>query len=246
MRHTFRYLARERLRPGATLTLGPDDSHHLARVVRRRAGDPLELIDGAGGLWSATVVAPGPPATVRVGEARPGPAVAPLMLAQGLLDGGRLALVVEKAAELGVERVVVFASERVRRAPGADEARRRLARLERVAEAAARQAGHGRMTAVEGLVPFLTVLDELDADEAYLIDARGDAGLTTALGTGSARRALLVGPEAGFAPGEVAAARARGLRVCRLGPATLRAETAALAAMTLALAAAGRFAEGAG
>lgn len=245
MRHTFRYLAGQGLRPGATLTLGPEDSHHLARVVRRRAGDPLELIDGAGLLWSATVLAPGPPATVRVGEARPAPALVPLALAQGLLEGGRLDLVVQKAAELGVARVVVFASERARRSPGAQEARRRLGRLERVAAAAARQAGQGRTTAVEGLVPFRAVLDELDADDAYLIDARGEAGLTMALSGGPVPRALLVGPEAGFAPAEVDEARSRGVRVCRLGPVTLRAETAALAAVTLALAAAGRFADGA-
>jgi 16S rRNA (uracil1498-N3)-methyltransferase len=144
-----------------------------------------------------------------------------------------------------VERVVLFVSARARRSPGADEAARRLARLRRVAAAAARQAGHGRETRVEGLVPFPAVLDELDADEAYLIDARGEAGLTTALGAGPERRALLVGPEAGFSPGEVDGARERGLRVCRLGPVTLRAETAAITALVLALAAGGRFAEGA-
>ena len=57
MRHTFRYLLDAPVAPGARVVLGRDDSHHLTRVVRRRTGDAIEVGDGVGGAWSATVVA---------------------------------------------------------------------------------------------------------------------------------------------------------------------------------------------
>lgn len=48
MKHTFRYLVDVPPDAGATVELSPGDSHHVARVVRRRVGDPVELIDGTG------------------------------------------------------------------------------------------------------------------------------------------------------------------------------------------------------
>jgi 16S rRNA (uracil1498-N3)-methyltransferase len=229
--------------PGQELALSADDSRHLARVVRRRPGDEVELTDGAGRLWPAVVVATGPPATVRVGEPRAAPAPAPVALHLGLAEWGRIDLVVEKAAELGVREVTLMVCERTRRVPGPDAWARRRERLERVAEAAARQSGQAWLPAVRGLVPFSEVVAEIPTGEGYLIDPRGEATLPVAGAPGAApgRMALVVGPEAGFSEREVAQARDAGLAVCRLGPATLRTETAAIVAMSLALSATGRF-----
>ncbi len=244
MRHVFRYLVDAPPREGDTVALSEEDSRHLVRVVRRGPGDRLELTDGAGRLWPATVVAVGPPATVRVEAPRPAPAPAPVVLYQGLLEGNRLDLVVEKAAELGIARVVLVTTGRGRRTPAPEAAARRLDRLRRLAGAAARQAGHGHLLAVEGLVPFGDALDEARPAGGYLIDARGELALTDALGgVAASPAALFVGPEAGFSEDELAAARDAGLATCRLGPVTLRSETAALVAISLALGAAGRFGE---
>src|SRR5262249_54151273 len=145
MRHVFRYLIDAPDGPGATVTLSPADSHHLLRVVRRRAGDPLELIDGTGLLWPAVLVEEGPPAAVRVAAPTAAARAGPVALYQGLADWGRLDVLVEKAAELGLERVTLFTSASVRRVPDEDAWRRRRARLGRVAESAARQAGQGHL-----------------------------------------------------------------------------------------------------
>jgi 16S rRNA (uracil1498-N3)-methyltransferase len=93
---------------------------------------------------------------------------------------------------------------------------------------------------LRGLVPFGDVLAAITPGEGYLIDPRGERPLPSAIDTGSAasaRVALVVGPDAGFSDAEVESARAAGLRVAHLGPAVLRAETAAIAAVTLAAAA---------
>jgi 16S rRNA (uracil1498-N3)-methyltransferase len=238
VRHTFRYLVAEPPAEGGEVALSPDDSRHLARVVRRRPGDGVELTDGAGRLWPAVVVAVGERAVVRVGAPRTAPEPPPVVLYLGLTDWARIDMVVEKAAELGVREVALMTSERARRVPGADAWERRRERLDRVARAAARQSGQAWLPRLRGLVPFGDAVAEIPTGEGFLIDPRGDAAITVAAGSG--RAALLVGPQAGFSEAEVGRARAAGLAVCGLGPAVLRTETAAIAAVTLALAAAGR------
>jgi 16S rRNA (uracil1498-N3)-methyltransferase len=243
VRHTFRYLVAEAPAPGDEVALSPDDSHHLSRVVRRRPGDAVELTDGAGRLWPAVVVATGARATVRAGEPRDAPRPPPVALFLGLTDWARVDLVVAKAAELGVRDLALMTSERVGRVPGPDAWERRRRRLERVAAAAARQSGQAWLPRLRGLVPFGDALAEVPPGEGCLIDPRGDAAISAVVGR-FGRAALLVGPQAGFSEAEVAHARAAGLAVCGLGPAVLRTETAAIAAVTLALAAAGRLAGG--
>jgi 16S rRNA (uracil1498-N3)-methyltransferase len=241
--HVFRYpLSRSPAR-GDLVELAPEDGHHLARVVRRRAGDRVQLFDGSGRLWDAEVVRVDRAVVVRVGSEREAPPDAPVRLCLGLLDSARLDLVVEKATELGVGECTVFAGARGRRA--ADDAvfARRRERLERVVSAACRQCGRARFMPVRGLVPFASIVADTAAGKGFLIDPRGDLPLTTALrGASGADGSLVlaIGPEAGFAADEVAAARAAGWHICTLGPNILRAETAAIAAATLACAALGQ------
>lgn len=244
MRHTFRYLAPAGPRQGDRVALGPDDAHHCRRVVRRAVGDAVELMDGAGGLWAGVIVECGPDAVVvEVGEPRPAPPPAPVRLAVGLLDSGRLDLVAEKATELGVEELVVVGTARARRAPDPAAWARRQGRLERVVAAAARQCGRARLMRVRGLVPFAAIVADTPAAMGILIDPAGEEPLVRRLAASGAGPdapvTLLIGPEAGFARDEVARAAAAGWSVCGMGDAVLRAETAAVAAATLACAAAG-------
>jgi 16S rRNA (uracil1498-N3)-methyltransferase len=240
MRHVPRYMLREAGQAGATVHLDGPDSHHLARVVRRRRGDGVELIDGQGGIWDASVVELGPPVTLTLGTRRPGPAATPVTLAVGTTEARRVDLVVEKATELGVEQVVVMASERAGRLPADEGWERRSARLVRVAEAAARQSGRAVLPHLRGVVPFGQVIEEIPDGDGLIIDPRGDVSLTQAL-AGQAGRAgstyLLVGPEAGFSGDELSAAKRHGLVAATLGSAVLRTETAAIASITLALSA---------
>ena len=236
MRHVFRYAVAEDPGTGGEIALAREDAHHLTRVVRRGAGDPVELIGPDGRIWPAVVVAVGPAATVRAtGEPRdaPPPRVA---LHQGLAEWNRIDTVVEKAVELGVGPVFLFVSERTRWVPDDDAWARRRERLDRVATAAARQAGTAGLGRVQGLLAFDAVVAGIPAGEGFLIDPRGELTLPTAVADGgaSARVSLVVGPDAGFSDAEVDRARAAGLAVCRLGPTILRAETAAVAAMASA------------
>ena len=161
MRHVFRYVVEDEPRAGEAVVLAESESHHLARVVRRRAGDEVEVIAPSGDLWPCRVVDPGPPAVLEVaGAPRPGPTVPPVHLRVGLCDASRLDLVAEKAAELGVLSLAVMVTARARRVPDARAWSRRAERMARVAEAAARQSGRGTWPAPGALVPFDHVLNE--------------------------------------------------------------------------------------
>ena len=241
MRHTFRYVVAQVPDAGSEVVLSDADGHHLARVVRRGPGDEVELIDPDGRLWPARVLSTSPVVTVRVSEDRL-PARAPgtrVALYLGLMEWGRLDTAVEKAVELGVAEVNLFTSERTRRVPEPDAWRA----SPRAAGAGGRggraPVGAGPLGRLRGLLAFDEITGEIPSGEGFLIDPRGEVPLPSALASGGgalARVAVVVGPDAGFSEDEVDRARAAGLVVSHLGPSILRAETAAIAAVTIAAA----------
>jgi 16S rRNA (uracil1498-N3)-methyltransferase len=242
MRHLFRYVVDQAPVVGASMTLADDGSHHLARVVRRRPGDEVEVIAPDGALWPCEVVDAGPPSVVRVtGPGRPGPRVAPVDLWVGLCEPGRLDLVVEKAAELGIRRVDVMVTARAKRVPDEAAWARRMERMARVAEGAARQSGRGTWPVPGPLVPFAHVLNHIAPEQGIVLDPRAATPLAGVLAArpGGAAVTVLVGPDTGFSGAEVDAAIAAGAAAAGLGGGMLRTETAAIAAATLALAARG-------
>jgi 16S rRNA (uracil1498-N3)-methyltransferase len=193
-------------------------------------------------MWPCRVVDTGPPAVVEVtGPARPAPRVRPVHLRVGLCDAGRLDLVAEKAAELGATSLEVVVTSRARRVPDAGAWQRRADRMARVAEAAARQSGHGAWPAPGALVPFVHVLTETVPEQGIILDPRAAAPLAEVIRARPAVQPLtiLVGPDTGFSEDEMAAALRHGLASASLGEGMLRTETAAIAACALAAACGG-------
>ena len=196
--------------------LGPDDRHHLERVLRLRPGDELTVGDGAG-RWRRCRFGPvvATDGEVEV-EAPPAPAIT---IAFALTKGERPEWTVQKLTEVGVDRIVPFVSARsIVRWDGA-KAARNAERLRRVAREAAMQSRRA----------FLPVVE----DVAELAEVVTRPGAALASPDGSApdleHPCLLVGPEGGWTEEELATAPAR----VALGPTVLRAETAAIAGAVL-------------
>jgi 16S rRNA (uracil1498-N3)-methyltransferase len=236
VKHTFRSTVADVPQPGATITLGADDGHHLIRVARRGVGDSTEVIDPDGQIWPAVIEAVGPPVQLRVGDTpRSGPAVVPIDLYIGSLEWGRFDLVVEKCTEIGIASLTMFSSERAGRKTDQQGFDRRRERLDRLADAAAKQSGQGRRPELRGLVPFSTVIRGIPTGTGFVVDARGQRTLGQALRAAAPERAaIVVGSDAGFSEAEIDQARQSGLAICGLGASTLRAETAALVAVAVA------------
>jgi 16S rRNA (uracil1498-N3)-methyltransferase len=195
--------------------LPPEDVHHLERVLRVRPGDPLVVGDGAG-RWRPARFGPSLEPTGPV-EATAPPAPA-LGVAFALVKGDRPELVVQKLTELGIDRIVPFRAARSIVRWDDVKAAKAVVRLRTIARAATMQCHR----------PWLPVVAEV-ADAGDLLGQEGVAmadreGAPLAL----VHPLVLVGPEGGWAPEELDAARRRGVPRVALGPHVLRAETAAL------------------
>lgn len=210
------------------ITVPAAASHH-ARAARVERGEAIELLDLDGVVGTGRLIAwEGRSCRVLIeGIARErGETPAPLVLALGVLHTDAFAWAVEKATELGATRVVPVLASRVQRRDHA----RRAERWQRVADAAVAQCGRSRAPLVSEPVP----LEEVFAIPASL-RLVGDPGAPAPPGgSGVGGVLVVVGPEGGFAADERAALAHAGFRGLGLGPRTLRAETAALAALALA------------
>jgi 16S rRNA (uracil1498-N3)-methyltransferase len=212
-----------------TVALDPADARHLRTVLRLRDGAVLSLTDGAGCVADAILVPDG--ADVTLWRTEPPPPE--VTVHPAVSKGAKLDLVVEKATELGVRRIVPVLSERSERRWDADQRAVRSARWTAVARAALAQSRGAWLPAVTEPTTLPELLD--DADPGLLLHP---GGARVDWGTACAAR-VAVGPEGGFTDNEVSAARAAGWHVGTLGARVLRTETAAVVAAALAVAARG-------
>ena len=151
-------------------------------------------------------------------------------LVQAIVAPDVMDWIVRKAVELGAAGVAPVVSSRTQRAP-AERLDRRLERWRQIAVAACEQCGRNRVPAVHAPVPLEDwIRTQPSLAGAVLLDPEAPTSLAESV-RASVVRAVLVGPEGGFVPEEVAAARTAGTVTAHLGVRILRAETAALAAL---------------
>jgi 16S rRNA (uracil1498-N3)-methyltransferase len=233
------------LREGGELRLGKDDTHYLVTVMRRGAGDPVRVFNARDGEWQADVSEASRKAAVltigaRLRAAQPVP---DLDLLFAPVKKARTDFIVEKATELGVRRIRPVMTRFTQ------AERVRTDRFQALAKEAAEQTERLDIPEIFEAEALDRVLDGWDESRVLIYcDEAGDdpdapwggekgrAGpaleVFRSLGDGPA--AILIGPEGGFSPEE--RDRLRSLpfvRAIGLGPRILRADTAAVAALTL-------------
>ena len=209
------------------LLVPPPASRH-ARVARVAAGEPVEVLDLAGGVGIGRLVAWERDACRVAIESvvhERGEPPEPLRLALAVLQTAAFDWAVEKATELGATEIVPVISARTQRGRRPD----RPARWRRVAAAAVAQCGRSRPPAVAEPIALAAALARAEGVR-LVADPTGDDGALTTTGQGVT---LLVGPEGGFTDEEREEIAAGGFRAVALGPRTLRAETAAVAALAV-------------
>jgi 16S rRNA (uracil1498-N3)-methyltransferase len=225
------HLPPERFEAGRA-ALTPEARHYLADVLRLPAGAEVEVFDGHGAAFEARID-PAYEALVLGPRREAAGAGAAIALLFALAKGEKTDLVVQKATELGAERIAPFAAERSVVRLHADRGDDRARRWRRIAEEAARQCGRADVPEVAAPVPLAAALAALPPGTAVLAFHPGGAPLA-ALAPGAAGGwAAVVGPEGGLTDGELRACEEAGARRVSLGPRVLRAETAAIVAVTL-------------
>ncbi|MDO9292187.1 MAG: 16S rRNA (uracil(1498)-N(3))-methyltransferase [Hydrogenophaga sp.] len=227
---------------GTELELPPAAARHV-QVLRLQPGGVITLFNGEGGEYSATILRMGrSDVAVRVDHHAPVEREAGrrVHLAMGMPANDRMDWLVEKAAELGVRSVQpLHTAHSVLRLAG-ERATKKQAHWQSVAIAACEQCGGNRVPAVmpvRDLAAWLPASADVAALRCVLSLAPGTRPLTEVLVDAPADAGVLFlsGPEGGLSASEDAQARAAGFVPVTLGPRVLRAETAALAALVLAL-----------
>lgn len=216
------------------LVLGGERLRHVKTVLRLRPGDELAVTDGAGSEYRVRFVSVGSvEASAEILERAEPPRESPLLivLAQALPKGDRFALVLEKAVELGVGGIIPVVSGRTVPAGGREQT---LARWRRIAESATAQSGRTRLPELHPPRDWEALVGDPGLPELrLLLWERATAGLRESVEGRRAPRSVLVavGPEGGVSDAEAARAVRAGFHAVRLGPRTLRTETAGIAAL---------------
>jgi 16S rRNA (uracil1498-N3)-methyltransferase len=220
--------------PGARVDLPEHSAHHAREVLRLRPGAEVRLFDGRGQEFEGhleevtrkrvlvRLSGPVPPRTespVRV------------VLALPPLKGDRMELVIQKATELGVAEIWPVVTARTDAAGRPALQGSRQERWDKVASGAAEQCGRATVPRVEATVT-LTALVERAFDGTRIVLAEDGSGVPPAQWPAASAVLCLVGPAGGWEPAELERLDAAGFVRARLGPRILRAETAAIAAVT--------------
>ena len=223
---------------GELAVVGGDEGFHAATVRRIRPGEELMLGDGAGGLASCVVehagrdglrarvldrwsVAPGRP---------------PVTVVQALPKSERSELAIELATEAGADAFVAWQAARCVASWGGARVDKGLRRWRAVARSAARQSRRAHIPPVDGVLSTAALIqrirDDVAAGAAVLALHEAATERLADVPVAQAHSlVLVVGPEGGIAPNEIAALTDAGAVAVRLGPTVLRTSTAAAVAL---------------
>jgi len=207
-RHAVKSL---RLRKGEVITIIDGEAEYSARIERVSAGSAEALILGrSGGTRDSSCQ---------------------VTLCQALIKIPRFEIILEKATELGVACIVPLVTERsVRAAPGSE----RYERWERILRSAACQCGRVTVPTLLHPVPFSRALESVHASLGLILSPSASLQhISRIVPDGIDSAALFLGPEGGFSDGELRQASGCGLHPISLGRRILRAETAAIASLSV-------------
>jgi 16S rRNA (uracil1498-N3)-methyltransferase len=236
------FVAASNLFGGAAVIRGEDVRH--IRALRIRRGEVFTICDGSGRDF-----------TCRLGDKTDGgyafeilsesPSITEPTVEVSVFLGlpkqlERLEFAVQKCVELGAAELIVFTSSRTVAKTDAAGLVKKLLRLNKISEEAAKQSGRGKIPGVRAVTSFEAAIREAAAAELPLFfyeEAPRGYGVSAAVQTKpeAATFSVVTGPEGGFSPEEAALAESAGLLTVSLGPRILRCETAPMAALAALL-----------
>lgn len=219
---------------GATISLNEAAFNHAVRVLRLKPGAPLVLFNGAGGEFHAVLEgAKRREATVRIKDFVPRESESPLevMLVQGVSKGERMDYTLQKAVELGITAILPLLTARSVANLQGERLERRLQHWRGVLIGACEQSGRNRLPLLLRPVGLQSWLQEYHHQGlSLMLDPLAERGLAS-LAPSIGPITLLVGPEGGLTPKEIALAERARFTGIRLGPRIMRTETAAIVAL---------------
>jgi len=242
----------DQLVASARVALPAEAAHHAVRVLRLGTGALLEVFDGAGRRAAAIVLsADRDRCTIEIDAAiMSSVAISGLhiTLLQGIAAADRMDWIIEKSIELGVARVIPMMTQRSTVKLDPERAKKRHLHWQRIAVAACMQCGQDQLPKIEAPLPARIAFSDRVSDpgQRLILDPLAQDSLVQTVRSrlvsdqandqandqaGRGRWVMAVGPESGFDPEEIEAAKRAGFKQVRMGPRILRTETAGPAAI---------------
>lgn len=222
------------LETGGICQLTGETAHHVATVLRMKIGAALVLFNGRGGSYEAQISRiEKRRVEVAVGAHHAVECESPLAitLAQAVMRGQHMDFALQKAVELGVQRIVPLLCEHGNVKLDPDQKTHRHEHWRRIIISACEQCGRNRLPALDFPLALRDWVGS-DANETRLLLHPCPGARLAGISVTGQALTLLSGPEGGFSDDEVALAGRHGYRPVTLGPRILRAESAALAAIS--------------
>jgi 16S rRNA (uracil1498-N3)-methyltransferase len=221
---------------GAIIDLPSSTAHHIF-VLRLQVGDAVQLFNGEGGAFHATLIEVSKKQVrveIKVFLAEEAELPFALNLAQALPEASKMDWIIEKAVELGVTSIQPLAAQRSVVKLNAERAEKKLAHWRGIIESATEQCGRNRLAQLAELIDVQKWLAQQNLHNRILLSPRA----TTSLADWAKHQSLqsitlMVGPEGGFSEAEENYAIAQGAIALSMGPRVLRTETAGLAAISV-------------
>ncbi len=215
---------------GEKLVIDTEDVSHILRVLRMGVGDVIEVCDTAGYDYSARIDEAGDGAIIcsvlnrRLSSSEPGVKVS---LYQGIPKGTKMEYIIQKTTELGITDIIPCAMSRcVSRLDGRED--KKIARWQKIAEAAAKQSGRGIIPKIHKAMSFDEAVADMKKHELYFApyECEQKTGIKSLLVKKPADAAFMIGPEGGFDLREIETLTRENIPTATLGPRILRTETA--------------------
>lgn len=224
----------------ATIEITNDDAKHIATVLRGKVGDSLTLCDGNGMDYECTISEISKKSVIAKIEEKHKNQNEPeikITLFQSLPKLDKMELVIQKCIEIGVDRIVPVISEHTVIKVG-DKAEKKLDRFRKIAEAAAKQCGRGKIPEVCDITDFKTAVNMAkELDNAIIpYEKEKERNLKSFIKEFKGNSiGIFIGPEGGFSEDEIKLCSDNGIKSITLGKRILRTETAGLVASVILL-----------
>ncbi len=212
-----------------SVQLNADETRHLRDVLRLKLGDEVSVFDGSGREYRCTIREVGKrDSTLNiVEEIAPSSPESPfeVTVAATVLNGEKYDLIIQKAVELGVTRLLPLNT--VRCDVKLKDVAQRLDRWRRIAMEATKQSGRAKLMQIAEPLAFTDLIADLKGENAVMFSERD--GSDFQIITAGKKITALYGPKGGWDDSELATAAKHGINIVTLGGRILRAETASIA-----------------